>query len=141
MEQGRGSVEPGEGQTVVTEAVPSRSTAPRRLVITVCPREAGVVVLPVDRGGPARRLDAATVTQSLRHLVAARRLDGRVCLREGCAGGCGRTGPNVDVRIHPVPRPGEKPDDVAIGGKTYVYSLASLDCVATIIDENLGSAE
>jgi hypothetical protein len=41
------------------------------------------------------------------------------------------------VTIHPVPRPGEKPDHVAIGGKRYVYSLASLDCVATIIDENL----
>lgn len=113
----------------------------RRLVITVCPREPGVVALPIDRGGRVRRLDAAAVTQSLRDLVAARRLDRRVCLREGCAGGCGRAGPNVDVRIHPVRRPGEKPAHVAIGWKTYVYSLASLDCVATIIDENLRHSE
>ncbi len=113
----------------------------RRLVITVCPREPGVVVLPVDPGGRARRLDAAAVTQCLRDLVVARRLDRRVCLREGCAGGCGRAGPNVDVRIHPVRPPGEKPDHVAIGWKTYVYSLASLDCVATIIDENLRPSE
>jgi len=109
----------------------------RRLVITVCPRERGLVVLPVERGGRARRLDAATVAKSLRDLVAARRLGDRVCLREGCAGGCSRAGPNVDVRIHAATRPGEKPDHVAIGWKTYVYSLASLDCVATIIDENL----
>jgi len=113
----------------------------RRLVITVCPREPGVVVLPVDRGGRRRRLDAAAVTQALRDLVAARLLHGRVGLREGCAGGCGRAGPNVDVRIHPALRPGEKPDHVAIGWKTYVYSLASLDCVATIIDENLRRSE
>ena len=100
-----------------------------------------MVVLPVDRGGRARRLDAAAVAQSLRGLVTARRLDARVDLREGCAGGCARAGPNVDVRIHPLPRPGEKLDHVAIGGKTYVYSLASLDCVATIIDENLRGTE
>ncbi len=100
-----------------------------------------MVVLPVNRGGRKRRLDAAAITQALRDLVAARRLDERFCLREGCAGGCGRAGPNVDARIHPVLRPGEKPDHVAIGWKTYVYSLASLDCLATIIDENLRPSE
>ncbi len=62
----------------------------RRLVITVCPHEPGVVLLPVNRGGRARRLDAPAVAQSLLDLVVARRLDGRVRLREGCAGGCGR---------------------------------------------------
>ncbi len=113
----------------------------RRLVITVCPRELGMVVLPVDRGGRPRRLDAAAVARSLRDLVAARRLAGRVCVREGCAGGCGRAGPNVDVRVHLVARPGAKLDHVAIDWKTYVYSLASLDCVATILDENLSPAE
>ena len=99
-----------------------------------------MVVLPVDRGGRPRRLDAAAVARSLRDLVAARGLAGRVSVREGCAGGCGRAGPNVDVRIHLAARPGEKLDHVAIDWKTYVYSLASLDCVATIIDENLSTS-
>ncbi len=114
---------------------------PRRLVVTVCPREPGVVVLPVYPGGPARRLDAPAVAHALRDLVMERHLDGYVSLRDGCAGGCGQAGPNVGVTIHPVPRPGEKPDHVAIGWKTYVYSLASLDCLATIIDENLRTPE
>ena len=60
--------------------------------------------------------------------------------REGCAGGCSADGPNVSVEIFPVPAPGERPDNVAVGWKTYVYSLASLDCLATIIEENLLSA-
>jgi hypothetical protein len=94
-------------------------------------------VLPVKRGERARRLDARAVALALRDLVAARRLDGRVGLREGCAGGCSRPGPNVDVTIHLLPRPGEKLNHVAVGWKTYVYSLASLDCLAAIIDENL----
>ncbi len=109
----------------------------RRLVITVCPRERGVVVLPVEQGGRTRRLDAPALVRALLDLVAARRLDGRVGVREGCAGGCSRTGPNVDVTIHPVPGPGEKFNNVALGWKTYVYSLASLDCLARIIDDNL----
>ena len=100
-----------------------------------------MVLLPLERSGRKRRLDAAAVARSLLGLVAARRLDGRVSIREGCAGGCGRAGPNVDVRIHPISRPGRKPDNVAIGWKTYVYSLASLDCVATILDENLRPSE
>ena len=119
----------------------TRSDVTRHLVITVCPREPGIVALALDRGGRKRRLDAAGVAESLRDLVAARHLEGLVTVREGCAGGCSRSGPNVDVRIHPVARPGAKPDHVAIGWKTYVYSLACLDCVATIIDENLRASE
>ena len=113
----------------------------RRLVVMVCPHEPGVVVLPVRPGGRARRLDAPAVAQTLRDLVAERRLDDYVCLREGCAGGCGRAGPNVSVTIHRAPQAGGQPDQVAIGWKTYVYALASLDCLATIIDENLGISE
>jgi hypothetical protein len=94
-------------------------------------------MLPITRAGRPRRLDAPALARSLRELVAARRLDGRVEVVEGCAGGCGRAGPNVDVRIYPGLRPGEKPTHVALDWKTYVYSLASLDCVATILDENL----
>ena len=118
-----------------------RPGAPRRLVITVCLREGGLVALAVNRGGRRQRLDAGGVARSLRTLVARRLLEGLVSVREGCAGGCSRAGPNVDVAIHAVPQQGSKPDHVAIGRKTYVYSLASLDCVATIIDENLHAAE
>jgi hypothetical protein len=100
-----------------------------------------MVALAVNHGGRKRRLDAAAVAQSLRDMVAARQLDGLVSVCDGCAGGCSRTGPNVDVRIHSVAPPGANPDHVAIGWKTYVYSLASLDCVATIIDENLRASE
>ena len=110
----------------------------RRLVVTVCPREPGVVVLPLERGGRARRLDARGVLDALALLVSRRRLDERVELREGCAGGCGGEGPNVDVTIYPATAPGERPDHVAVGWKTYVYALPTLDCLATVIDENLG---
>jgi hypothetical protein len=109
----------------------------RRLVITVCPRESGVVVLPVERGGRRRRLDAAAVARSLRDLIAAGGYDAQVSVREGCAGGCARTGPNVDVRTYPISPPGAKPDTVAIDWKTYVYSLASLDCLASVIEDHL----
>jgi hypothetical protein len=110
----------------------------RRLVITVCPRERGVVALPVGRGAKAVRVDAAAIVRHLEALVAERGLADRVRLREGCAGGCSGPGPNVSVEIFPMTRPGERPDHVAVGWKTYVYSLASLDCLATVIDENLG---
>jgi len=103
----------------------------------VCPRERGAVLLAVRRGGPPERLDAGDVAHRLRELVAARGLGDRVSLVEGCAGGCGRPGPNVGVTFHAVPRPGERPDHVALGWKTYVYSLAGLDCLATVVDENL----
>jgi hypothetical protein len=110
----------------------------RRLVITVCPRERGSVVLPIARGKRAVRLDAAAIIRHLEELVAEQGLADRVRLREGCAGGCSGSGPNVSVEIFPMPRPGERPDHVAVGWKTYVYSIGSLDCVATIIDENIG---
>jgi hypothetical protein len=111
----------------------------RRLVITVCPRETGSVVLAVDRGGPRERLDARELARRLRELVAARRLGERVSVVEGCAGGCGRPGPNVGVTFHALPRPGERPDHVALGWKTYVYSLAQLECLAAIVDDNLSA--
>ncbi len=110
----------------------------RRLVVTVCPREPGVVVLPVERGGRPRRLDAVAVLAALERLVTKRKLGARVEFREGCAGGCGAEGPNVDVTIYPAAPSGERPDHVAVGWKTYVYSLPTLDCLATVIDENLG---
>jgi hypothetical protein len=96
-----------------------------------------VVALPIVRRQPARRLDARAIVRALRDLVTARGLDERVQVREGCAGGCGRNGPNIDVTIYPIPQPGEKPSHVAVGWKTYVYSLASLDCLATVIEDNL----
>jgi len=112
----------------------------RRLVVTVCPREPGVVVLPVERGGRARRLDAAGVLDALERLVARRGLGARVEFRRACAGGCGGEGPNVDVTIYPATPSGERPDHVAVGWKTYVYSLPALDCLATVIEENLDVA-
>jgi hypothetical protein len=97
-----------------------------------------VVVLPVERGGRAVRMDAAAVRRHLEALVAARGLGDRVRLREGCAGGCAGAGPNVDVGIYARPRPGERADHVAIGWKTYVYSLPALDCLAAVIEDTLG---
>jgi hypothetical protein len=110
----------------------------RRLVITVCPREPGVVTLPIARGGRAVRLSAAAILRYLRELVAERGLAERVRLREGCAGGCSGPGPNVSVEIFPLTRPGEREDHVAVDWKTYVYSLASLECLAAVVEENLG---
>ena len=112
---------------------------PRRLVITVCPREPGEVDLPVERGARPRRLSATGIVEALRGLVAARGLGDRVTVREGCAGGCGQLGPNVSVAILPMPREGAPPDHVAVGWRTYVYSLPRLDSLATILDENLTS--
>jgi len=109
----------------------------RCLVITVCPNEPGVVVLPLERGGRARRLDAQAVADHLAALAAARGVQDRVTLRSACAGGCASDGPNVGVTIYPEPHRGEGADHVAIGWKTYVYSLPQLDCLARIIDENL----
>ena len=37
-------------------------------------------------------------------------------------------------------RAGEREDHVAVGWKTYVYSLGSLDCLAAVLDDNLGRA-
>ncbi|MGH7353041.1 MAG: hypothetical protein ACRELS_00480 [Candidatus Rokuibacteriota bacterium] len=112
-------------------------SAPRRLVISICPREPGRVVLAVERGGRARRLNAVGVARELTALVERRGLAERVTIREACAGGCGGPGPNVSLTIHPVPAPGERGDGVAIGWRSYVAALASLDCLARVIDENL----
>jgi hypothetical protein len=114
---------------------------PRRLVITVCPREPGVVVLPITRGGRAVRLNAEAIRRHLGELVAERGLDERVRLREGCAGGCSGPGPNVSVEIFPLTRPGEREDHVAVDWKTYVYSLGTLDCLAAVIEDHLGRSK
>jgi hypothetical protein len=109
----------------------------RRLVVTVCPRERGSVVLPVEAGGRPLRMDAATLTRHLDVLIGRRDLGDRVRIREACAGGCAAPGPNVDVAIHAVPRPGAPGDNVAVGRRTYVYTLPALDCLARVIDDNL----
>jgi hypothetical protein len=111
---------------------------PRRLVITVCPRELGVVTLPVARGGRAVRLNAQAILKHLRELAAERGFGERVRFREGCAGGCSRPGPNVSVEMFPLPKAGEREDHVAVDWKTYVYSLGALDCLAAVIEDNIG---
>jgi hypothetical protein len=108
-----------------------------RLVVTVCPRESGVVRLPVRPGGQPRRLDALAILRHLTRLVDERGLGDRVQLQEACAGGCTGAGPNVSVTIYPASRPGQRPDHVAIGWKTYVYSLSTLGSLATVLDDNL----
>ena len=112
-------------------------TEMRRLVISVCRRECGTVVMPVKRGGRKRRLDATAILEHLDALVAERGLAEHVEVREACAGGCRYLGPNVSVSIYPPHRAGEREDHVAIAWKTYVGSLKTLDCLAQVIDENL----
>jgi hypothetical protein len=109
----------------------------RRLVITVCPREPGVVALPVERGARARRFDAVGLAAQLDALVATRGLGDLVSVRRACAGGCSLRGPNVSVALYPAPHPGEKVDQVAIGWRTYVGVLEAVDCVAAILDDNV----
>jgi hypothetical protein len=109
----------------------------RRLVVSVCAREAGVVVMPVERGERRRRLDAPAIQRHLAALVARRGLAEHVEIRDACAGGCRLRGPNVSVSIYPPARPGERPDHVAVGWKTYVTSLGDLDCLSQVIDDNL----
>ncbi len=113
---------------------------PRNLVITVCPRERGVVSLAVERGARSERLDAVAIIARLQAIVARRGLADRVQIQAACAGGCSGAGPNVSVALFPMPRPGERPDHVATGWKSYVASLATLPCLAAVIDENLGDA-
>lgn len=110
----------------------------RRLIVTVCPREPGVAVLPVERGGRAEMLDAAAIVDRLRALVARRKLQSRVRIQQACAGGCAGDGPNVAVAILAMPAPGEPPDNVAIAWRTYVASLPTIECLARVLDDNLG---
>lgn len=117
-----------------------KAVAPRRrLVISVCPRETGVVMLPLTRGGRRRRLDAPAIARHLTALATERGLSDIVHVREACAGGCGLAGPNVSVTIYPAVQPGERPDHVAVAWKTYVTSLADLDALAIVLDENLSA--
>ena len=90
--------------------------------------------LPIERGSARRRVDAAAIVRELTALVARRGLERVVRVQSGCAG----AGPNVDVRIH-APADG-RADDVAVGWKTYVYSLSTLRSLADVIDENLPGA-
>lgn len=110
------------------------------IVITVCPREPGVVALPIEGGERARRLDAAAVATGLEALVAARGLGDRVTVRRACAGGCSLPGPNVSVTFYPEPRPGEKPDHVAVRWRSYVGALDTLACLAAVVDDNVSDA-
>lgn len=112
-------------------------SAARRLVIGVCPRERGCVSLPVKRGARARRLNAAALARALGRLIKARGLTDVVTVQAACAGGCTRPGPNVSVTTYPASRPGEPVSHVAVGWKTYVYSLGALDCLERILDANL----
>ncbi len=109
----------------------------RLLEITVCPLERGSVALPVERGGRPERMDARALGKHLERLTRRRGLAGRVWLREDCAGGCHRAGPNVNVDVFVKAPPGEEQDHVAVESRSYVYSLASLPCLDQIIDENL----
>jgi hypothetical protein len=91
----------------------------------------------VEQGGRRVRLDAKAITRELTAVAARRGLADSIHVRDGCAGGCWGTGPNVDVRIYSIEQPGEATDKVAVGWKTYVYSLATLPSLSAIIDENL----
>jgi len=112
----------------------------RLLEITVCPLESGSVVLPLKRGGHPERMDARAIRKHLERLIQRRGLAGTVWLREDCAGGCHRAGPNVNVDVFVKAPPGEEQDHVAVESRSYVYSLASLPCLDQIIDENLKPA-
>ncbi|OLC13309.1 MAG: hypothetical protein AUH29_13405 [Candidatus Rokubacteria bacterium 13_1_40CM_69_27] len=101
--------------------------------------EPGAVTLPLRRGGRPVPMDARAIARHLQALVADRNLADVVRVREGCAGGCTGRGPNVGVTIYRAPRPGERGDHVAIGWKTYVYSIGALNCLAAVIDDNLAS--
>ncbi len=112
----------------------------RLLEITVCPLERGSVMLRAVRGGRARRMDARAIRKHLERLIQRRKLAGTVWLREDCAGGCHRAGPNVNVDIFLKAPPGLEQDHVTVQSKSYVYSLLSVACLVQIIDENLRPA-
>jgi hypothetical protein len=86
-------------------------------------------------------MDAARVAEDLEALARRRGLGDRVQIRHACAGGCAGPGPNVSVTKHAMPPAGAPPDEVAIGWKTYVASIHTLECLAQIIDENLDPRE
>ena len=86
---------------------------PRRIVITVCPRERGVVVLPITRGGRAVRMNAEAILRHLADLVAERGLGERVRLRDGCAGGCSGAGPSQRLKSN-------SPGGVSVGLKSML---------------------
>lgn len=109
----------------------------RLLEITVCPKERGTVRLAVERGGRRLRMDARALVRHLERLIGRRGLAGMVWVRQDCAGGCSREGPNVHVDVFLKALPGEEQDHVAVAGRSYVYSLPMLGCLARIIDENL----
>ena len=111
----------------------------RRLEITVCPLELGSVALPVERGEHPERMDARAIRKHLERLIQRHGLAGTVWLRENCAGGCHRAGPNVNVDVFLKAPPGEEQDHVAVESRSYVYSLPTLGWLAQIIDENLRS--
>lgn len=110
----------------------------RRLVITVCPREPGTVLLPLEPGGRRHRFDAPAILAALQALVSARGLEERVTLAGRAArAGATAAAPTSLVDIHVEAAPGRRQDHVAVGWKTYVYSIGRLDCLATIVDESL----
>ena len=97
-------------------------------------------MLPLKRGGRPRRMDARAIRKHLERLIQRDGLAATVWLREDCAGGCDRAGPNVNVDVFLKAPPGEEQDHVAVETQSYVYSLASLRCLAQVIDENLRPA-
>jgi hypothetical protein len=116
---------------------PHTNLPPRRLVISVCPREPGVVVLAIEPGQKRRRLDARAIRRELDALVTRRGLGHLVTVHEACVGCCHGDGPNVGVTMFPVPLPGEPESHVAIGWRNYVYSIGELRSLAEIIEKNL----
>jgi hypothetical protein len=113
-----------------------RARPPKRVVVTVCPREPGSVLIPVEPGGRRVRLDARSIVSALEALIARRGIADRVRVETGCAGGCFGRGPNVSVAFYAARRAGEPVDNVALRWRTYVGSLATLDCLARVLDEN-----
>ena len=98
--RGRGPAGRHSREAVVTPS----PTRPVRLVVTVCPREPGVVRPGEARrpGPPARRDEHPASPRSTRR---GARAAARVRLQVGCAGGCGGPGPNVSVTIYPLRAP------------------------------------